>query len=59
MAIGGGWLRIRRPQVRVLPSALEKVTGLQVECSSITRFVRLFTYPTLHLVPQRGTQGTL
>jgi hypothetical protein len=32
---------------------------LQVECSSITRFVRLFTYPTLHLVPQRGTQGTL
>jgi predicted nuclease with RNAse H fold len=45
MAIGGGWLRIRRSQVRVLPSALEKVTGLQVECSSITRFVRLFTYP--------------
>jgi hypothetical protein len=29
MAIGGGWLRIRRPQVRVLPSAPEKVLYLQ------------------------------
>src|ERR687898_754352 len=52
-------LRIRRPQVRVLPSALLKVAGLQVKCSSITRFVRLFTCPILQLVPQRGMEGTL
>jgi hypothetical protein len=28
--IGRGWLRIRRPQVRVLPSALPKVLQMQV-----------------------------
>jgi hypothetical protein len=29
MAIGRAWLRIRRPQVRVLPSAQQETAGLQ------------------------------
>src|ERR671912_742214 len=59
MAICRAWLRIRRPQVRVLPSALEKVVSLQVKRNPSIRFVWLFTYPILQLVPQRGTEGTV
>jgi hypothetical protein len=57
--VGRGWLRIRRPQVRVLPSAPEKVTGLQQKRSPTTRFIRLLTCPILQLVPQRGAEGTV
>jgi hypothetical protein len=52
-------LRIRRSQVRVLPSALLKAAGLQQKRTPGTLFVRPFTCSMPQLVPQRGTQGTL
>jgi hypothetical protein len=59
MAIGGGWLRIRRPQVRVLPSALLKVAGLQQKRTPATLLARPFTCSMPQLVPQRDSEGTV
>jgi hypothetical protein len=59
MAIGGGWLRIRRPQVRVLPSAQQETAGLQQKRTPAKLFVRYFTCSMPQLVPQLATEATL
>jgi hypothetical protein len=54
MAIGGGWLRIRRPQVRVLPSAPEQAPQIAGFCiCPDRRLAALTTYLTTYPYEKR------